>query len=148
MKLCEKCELNYIPDDEQYCPLCQETQKKKKKRVGVYKPFHITDQIEREYFNLLVDWGYKEKTDSDLQSTAYRYVWAINLVKNEEGINYETLIKDIDKYIKKYDKFGKKSKLGALSHNTIICSLKKFKEFVIYRDLVKNNKEIKTIKLD
>lgn len=145
MKLCEKCELNYIDDNEQYCSLCKEKQPKKIER---FNSFRITDPIEREYFNLLIDWGYKEKTDSDLQSTAYRYVWAINLVKNEEGINYETLIKDIDKYIKKYDKFGKKSKLGALSHNTIICSLKKFREFVIYRDLVKNNKEIKTIKLD
>lgn len=148
MKLCEKCGLNYIYDNEQYCPLCKEEQHKKTKKIGCYKPFHIVDPIEKEYLNLLVDWGYKEETENGLQSTAYRYVWAINLVKNEEAINYETLINDIDKYIKKYDKFGKKSKLGELSHNTIICSLKKFKEFITYRELIKNNKEIKTIKLD
>ena len=53
-----------------------------------------------------------------------------------------------NKYIKKYDKFGKKSKLGELGHNTIICSLKKFKEFILYKDLVRSNKEIKIIKLD
>lgn len=103
---------------------------------------------QREYFNLLVDWGYKEETASGLQSTAYQYVWAINFVINAEIITYETLIKDIDKYIKKYDKFGKNSKLGELGHNTVICSLKKFKEFIIYKDLIKNNKEIKTLKLD
>lgn len=145
MKLCEKCELNYIDDNEQFCSLCKEKQPKK---IGAYKAFHITDPIEREYFNLLVDWGYKEETASGLQSTAYQYVWAINFVINAEIITYETLIKDIDKYIKKYDKFGKNSKLGELGHNTVICSLKKFKEFIIYRDLIKNNKEIKTLKLD
>ena len=146
MKLCEKCGINYIDDNEQYCPFCKEEQPKKIKKNGCYKPFHISEPIEKEYLELLIDWGYKEETENGLQSTAYKYVWAINLVKNKEAISYENLIKDIDKYIKKYDKLGKNHSLGKLSHNTVICSLKKFKEFIIYKYMIKNNIEIKVIK--
>ena len=32
MKLCEKCGINYIDDNEQYCSLCKEEQPKKLKK--------------------------------------------------------------------------------------------------------------------
>ena len=144
MKLCEKCGLNYINDDETLCEYCKDT--KAEINIEKYKKIEITDPIEREYLNFLVDWGYKEETEKGLKSTAYEYVWAINFVKNREIITYETLIVNIDKYIKEYDKFGKNQKIGALGHNTIVCSLKKFREFIIYKIMTKNNADIKVIK--
>ena len=55
---------------------------------------------------------------------------AVESVRAEEGISWDTLKADIDDIVDKYDEGGLMSWFGAKSNKTVINALKRFAEFV------------------
>jgi len=75
--------------------------------------------------------GYSVVTPQGLPSTTYDYAHArIPFVLREEQISVQTLMNDIDQYVKMYDFRGLKSALGNKSHRAVINALKRFQEFL------------------
>ncbi|MDZ4197270.1 MAG: hypothetical protein U1C51_08530 [Candidatus Izemoplasmatales bacterium] len=75
--------------------------------------------------------GYSVVTPQGLPSTTYDYAHArIPFVLREEQISVQTLMNDIDQYVKLYDFRGLKSALGNKSHRAVINALKRFQEFL------------------
>ena len=75
--------------------------------------------------------GYSVVTPQGLPSTTYDYAHArITFVLREEQISVQTLMNDIDQYVKMYDFRGLKSALGNKSHRAVINALKRFQEFL------------------
>ena len=74
--------------------------------------------------------GYSVVTPSGLKSTCYDYSHKrIPAVCDRERISVPILIKNIDKFISKYDEFGSEAEFGNKSHRSVINALKRFKEF-------------------
>lgn len=62
--------------------------------------------------------------------TTNSYISAINKVCKEENLKeWEELVQKIDQIVKDYDIGGSKQDIGSQGHNTVICGLKRFKEF-------------------
>ncbi len=78
----------------------------------------------------LINAGYKEETDEGAPSTVYSYVNAVESVRAEEGISWDTLKADIDRIVNKYDEGGQMAWFGAKSNRTVISALKQFAGFV------------------
>ena len=77
----------------------------------------------------LISAGYKEETDEGAPSTVYSYVNAVESVRAEEGISWDTLKMNIDSFVSKYDEGGSMSWFGAKSNKTDINALTRFSEF-------------------
>ena len=89
-----------------------------------------TGPIPTAFEKYLINAGYKEETDDGAPSTVYSYVNAVESVRAEEGISWDTLKADIDDIVDKYDEGGLMSWFGAKSNKTVINALKRFAEFV------------------
>ena len=89
-----------------------------------------TGPIPTAFEKYLINAGYKEETDEGAPSTVYSYVHAVESVRAEEGISWDTLKADIDDIVDKYDEGGLMSWFGAKSNKTVINALKRFAEFV------------------
>lgn len=89
-----------------------------------------TGPIATAYEEYLISAGYKEETDEGAPSTVYSYVNAVESVRAEEGISWDTLKMNIDSFVSKYDEGGSMSWFGAKSNKTVINALKRFAEFV------------------
>ena len=90
-----------------------------------------TGPIPTAFEKYLINAGYKEETDDGAPSTVYSYVNAVESVRAEEGISWDTLKADIDDIVDKYDEGGLMSWYGAKSNKTVINALKRFAEFVV-----------------
>lgn len=86
--------------------------------------------IETAFEKYLIDAGYSEYSDAGNPSTVYSYTRAVKKVLKEEGISWYTLQSDIDNIIPIYDIGGIKQHMGEDSNDTVIDSLKRFREFV------------------
>lgn len=86
--------------------------------------------IETAFEKYLIDAGYSEYSDAGNPSTVYSYTRAVKKVLKEEGISWHTLQSDIDNIIPIYDIGGIKQHMGEDSNDTVIDSLKRFREFV------------------
>jgi hypothetical protein len=89
-----------------------------------------TGPIPTAFEHYLIDQGYAVETDSGNPSTVYSYVSAVESVRAEEGISWDTLKMNIDRLVSKYDEGGLMSWFGAKSNKTVINALKRFAEFV------------------
>ena len=89
-----------------------------------------TGPIPTAFEKYLITEGYAVETDSGNPSTVYSYVNAVEAVRTEEGISWDTLKADIDDVVDKYDEGGLMSWYGAKSNKTVINALKRFAEFV------------------
>ena len=78
----------------------------------------------------LISAGYKEETDEGAPSTVYAYLNAVESVRAEEGLSWDTLKMNIHSIVAKYDEGGVKSWFGAKSNKTVINALKRYAEFV------------------
>ena len=87
--------------------------------------------IPSAFENYLIDAGYAVETDSGNPSTVYSYLNAVESVRAEEGISWDTLKADIDDVVDKYDEGGLMSWYGAKSNKTVINALKRFAEFAV-----------------
>jgi len=88
-----------------------------------------TGPVADAFEKYLIDAGYREATDKGDPSTVYAYVNAVESVRAEEGISWDTLKTNIDGIVSKYDDGGSMSWFGAKSHKTVINALKQFAEF-------------------
>ncbi len=86
--------------------------------------------MKNEFEQFLIKKGYKQYTPSGNKSTVYSYIKSIDSVSEWENTDWHGLAENISLYLTQYDEGGTKKELGAKSHNTIICALRCFKEFV------------------
>lgn len=87
--------------------------------------------MKEQFRKFLINKGYKTVTPSGNPSTVYDYMKRIDKVCEWEFIdNWATLSKNIAQVRLQYEPSGEKSKLGAKSHNAVICALRQFEEFV------------------
>jgi hypothetical protein len=93
-------------------------------RVAVKGP------VETAFEQYLISAGYSEYSAAGNRSTVYAYTRAIKRVLREEGLSWHTLQSDIDNIIPIYDIGGMKHHIGEDSNDTVIDSLKRFREFV------------------
>ena len=93
-------------------------------RVAVKGP------VETAFEQYLISAGYSEYSAAGNRSTVYAYTRAIKRVLREEGLSWHTLQSDIDNIIPIYDIGGIKHHIGEDSNDTVIDSLKRFREFV------------------
>lgn len=89
-----------------------------------------TGPIPSAFEKHLIDEGYAVETDSGNPSTVYSYVNAVESVRVEEGVSWDTLKTDIATIVPLYDEGGIKQMIGAKSNKTVINALKRFAEFV------------------
>lgn len=86
----------------------------------------------KNFKEYLISKGYKEFTPSGHPSTAYDYCKRIRFVMETENyLSFNNVVNDIDKLLIDYGPFGCKAKLGAISHNSVISALRRFKEFIL-----------------
>ena len=78
----------------------------------------------------LIDQGYSIETDSGNPSTVYSYLNAVESIRVDEGISWDTLKTNISSVVPLYDVGGAKELIGAKSNKTYINALKRFAEFV------------------
>ena len=97
-----------------------------KKVAGKTMP---TGPVASDFENYLINAGYKEETDDGVPSTVYSYLNAVESVRTEEGISWDTLKNNISSIVPKYDEGGAKELIGAKSNRTVINALKRFAEF-------------------
>ena len=86
--------------------------------------------IETAFEKYLISAGYSEYSAAGNPSTVYAYTRAIKKVLKEEGLSWHTMQRDIDNIIPIYDIGGIKQHLGEGGNDTVIDSLKRFREFV------------------
>lgn len=86
--------------------------------------------IPSAFENYLIDAGYAVETESGNPSTVYSYLNAVESVRAEEGVSWDTLKADIDRIVSKYDEGGLMAWFGAKSNRTVISALKRFAEYV------------------
>lgn len=88
-------------------------------------------EILNHFESYLESEGYSVVTPKGLPSTTYDYAHArIPFVLREERISIQTLISNIDQYVKMYDLRGFKSAISNKSHRAVINALKRFQEFI------------------
>ena len=86
--------------------------------------------IPSAFENYLIDVGYAVETESGNPSTVYSYLNAVESVRVEEGVSWDTLKADIERIVNKYDEGGLMAWFGAKSNRTVISALKRFADFV------------------
>lgn len=88
--------------------------------------------MKETFYNYLLGLGYKDSTPSGAPSTIPQYVNGIEKIIAWEHLgNWEQLVQNLPILLDKYDIGGEKAHLGAIGHNTIINSLRRFAEFVV-----------------
>lgn len=78
----------------------------------------------------LIDEGYAVETSSGNPSTVYSYVNAVESIRADEGVSWDTLKNEIATILPQYDVGGAKELIGAKSNMTYINALKRFAEFL------------------
>ena len=85
-----------------------------------------------KFINWLKIEHYKDWTMNGYKSTIFQYVYAIESVMKNEGIeSFSELTEHIQRLIREYSYFGPKKDFGEKSHNTVINGLKRFMDFLI-----------------
>lgn len=132
MKICPKCELNWIEDDEEFCLVC--THKKVERPVREYK---LTGgEFGVKFYGFLVDCGYKEETSDGKPSTVHSYITAIEKVCRWERLTWIELAKDIKSIVKDYDFGGRRENYGNQSHRTVYNALVAYACFVAKHKII------------
>ena len=90
----------------------------------------VKGPVETAFEKYLISAGYSEYSAAGNRSTVYAYTRAIKKVLKEEGLSWHTLQSNIDNIIPIYDIGGIKQHMGEDSNDTVIDSLKRFREFV------------------
>ena len=87
-----------------------------------------TGPIPSAFEQYLIDQGYAIETDSGNPSTVYSYLNAVEAIRVDEGISWDTLKANISSIVPQYDVGGAKELVGAKSNKTYINALKRFAE--------------------
>ncbi len=89
-----------------------------------------TGPVPSAFEQYLIDQDYAVETDSGNPSTVYAYVNAVESIRVDEGISWDTLKTNISSIVPQYDVGGVKELIGAKSNKTYINALKRFADFV------------------
>ena len=89
-----------------------------------------TGPIPSAFEQYLIDQGYAIETDSGNPSTVYSYLNAVESIRIEEGMSWDTLKSNVSSIVPQYDVGGVKELIGAKSNKTYINALKRFAEFL------------------
>ena len=89
-----------------------------------------TGPIPSAFEQYLIEQGYAIETDSGNPSTVYSYLNAVESIRVDEGISWDTLKTNISAIVPQYDVGGSKELVGAKSNKTYINALKRFAEFL------------------
>jgi hypothetical protein len=89
-----------------------------------------TGPIPSAFEQYLIDQDYAVETDSGNPSTVYSYLNAVESIRVDEGMSWDTLKANISAIVPEYDVGGAKELVGAKSNKTYINALKRFAEFV------------------
>jgi hypothetical protein len=89
-----------------------------------------TGPIPSAFEQYLIDQDYAVETASGNPSTVYAYVNAVESIRVDEGIFWDTLKTNISSIVPLYDVGGAKELIGAKSNKTYINALKRFVDFV------------------
>lgn len=89
-----------------------------------------TGPIPSAFEQYLIDQGYAIETDRGNPSTVYSYLNAVESIRVDEGISWDTLKTNISAIVPQYDVGGDKELIGAKSNKTYINALKRFAEFL------------------
>ena len=89
-----------------------------------------TGPIPTAFEQYLIDQGYAVETDSGNPSTVYSYLNAVESIRVDEGVSWDTLKTNIASIAPQYDVGGAKELIGAKSNKTYINALKRFAEFL------------------
>ena len=89
-----------------------------------------TGPIPSAFEQYLIDQRYSVETDRGNPSTVYAYVNAVESIRVDEGISWDTLKTNISSIVPLYDVGGAKELIGAKSNKTYINALKRFADFV------------------
>lgn len=89
-----------------------------------------TGPIPSAFEQYLIDQGYAIETDSGNPSTVYSYRNAVESIRVDEGVSWDTLKANIASIVPQYDVGGAKELVGAKSNKTYINALKRFADFV------------------
>lgn len=128
MKICPKCQLNWIFNDkEDLCAICK---KESVKREAPKKYLHKGGALGNGYYNFLAERGYKEETWDGRPSTIHSYIKAIEKVCQWEKMTWLSLAQSIRKTVKEYDIGGIKEENGNCSHRTVYNALKQYYYFL------------------
>ena len=86
--------------------------------------------MENEFKMYLIIQGYSEFTRSGHRSTVYDYIMRINRILQWEDMSWNELADNILTVISKYDIGGEKEDIGKKSHNSYICALRAYQQFI------------------
>ena len=128
MKICPECELNWMEDQEDICPICM--QKRRIRKNSIKGNQQIGGEIGEKFYDFLFSCGYKEFTDNGQPSTIHSYLMAIEKVCRWEKLTWIALAKDISIMVKHYDFGGKRESFGNQSHRTVYNALVVYSWFV------------------
>ena len=97
------------------------------------RPIHTipAGPIPAAFEKYLIKKGYKVKNRKGNPSTVTYYLNAVESVRTEEGISWDTLKNTVSSIVPQYDAGGTKELLGAYQHKTVINALKRFSEFAL-----------------
>ena len=87
-------------------------------------------EISKNFYNFLVDCGYKEFTEKGQPSTVASYVNAVENVCCWEKLTWSELAQRIISIVKAYDVGGEHEDWGMLSHRTVYNALVAYYRFV------------------
>lgn len=100
------------------------------KRTGnVYTKVTLTGNMEKDFESFMRINGYSKKSLNGDKSTIYSYITSVKSIMKDEGLDWDTLYKQISSIVPMYDIGGKKEDIGNKSNNTIINALRRFEDF-------------------
>ena len=100
------------------------------KRTGnVYTKVTLTGDMEKDFESFMRINGYSKKSLNSDKSTIYSYINSVKSIMKDEGLDWDTLYKQISSIVPVYDVGGKKEDIGNKSNRTNINALKRFEDF-------------------
>ena len=128
MVICPECQLNWMEDGEDVCPICMQQRHLQKNSIKEQR--QIGGEIGAKFYNFLFDCGYKEFTENGQPSTIHSYTMAIEKICRWEKLTWIALAKDIARILKRYDVGGIRESFGNQSHRTVYNALVAYSWFV------------------
>ncbi len=86
--------------------------------------------VAKDFEDYLIKAGYKRESESGNRSTVDSYLKAVEAVRDEEGVTYSFLARNISAIASKYDIGGDKVDFGNKSNRTYINALRRFEDYV------------------
>ena len=91
--------------------------------------------LKEQFEEYLISLGYSVETPKRHPSTVYDYCKRVERVCSVEKLTWESLAEQIDFIVSEYDIGGIKENDGKKSHNAVINALKRYCDFIKYKQI-------------